>query len=132
MNFRYLTLLILTLVLKKKILVADDDPGIVDAMQILLEDEGYEVITTANAETIQALYSHKPDLVFLDIWMSGVNGNDICKSLKADPEKKDVPIIMFSANRDTQQIAQQCGADDLIAKPFEIKSLLKMVHKYLD
>ena len=117
--------------MKKKILVADDDPGIVDAMQILLEDEGYEVITTMDGQTIPKMYEQKPDLVFLDIWMSGMNGNTICQKLKADEATKDIPVIMFSANRDTEQIAMQCGAEDFLSKPFEIKDLLEIVKKYL-
>jgi CheY-like chemotaxis protein len=116
---------------KKKILVADDDAGIVDAMQILLEDEGYEVLTTMNGEKILEMYSQKPDLVFLDIWMSGINGNAICEKLKADDKTKDIPVIMFSANRDTQQIAMQCGADGFLSKPFEIKELLEIVNRFL-
>lgn len=117
--------------MKKKILVADDDQGIVDAMQILLEDEGYEVITTMDGETIPEMYKQKPDLVFLDIWMSGMNGNTICQKLKADEETKHIPVIMFSANRDTEEIAMQCGADGFLSKPFEIKDLLAIVKKYL-
>ena len=116
---------------KKKILVADDDPGIVDAMQILLEDEGYQVITTMDGETIPVMYEQKPDLVFLDIWMSGVNGSTICQKLKADEKTKDTPVIMFSANRDTEEIAMQCGADGFLSKPFEIKELLDIVHNYI-
>ena len=70
-------------------------------------------------------------LFFLDIWMSGVNGSTVCEKLKADERTKDIPIIMFSANRDTQDIAMQCGADGFLSKPFEIKELLGIVHKYL-
>ena len=114
----------------KKILVADDDPGIVDAMQILLEDEGYEVIVTMDGETIPTMIEKKPDLVFLDIWMSGVNGNTVCQKLKSDESTKHIPVIMFSANRDTEDIALQCGADGFLSKPFEIKDLLDIVHKY--
>lgn len=116
---------------KKKILVADDDPGIVDAMQILLEDEGYDVITTMEGGNVEQLYKQKPDLLFLDIWMSGVNGSTVCESLKSNEETKNVPVIMFSANRDTEQIAMQCGADGFLSKPFDIKELLNIVHKYL-
>lgn len=115
----------------KRILVADDDPGIVDAMQILLQDEGYEVITTGDGESIRECYKLKPDLVFLDIWMSGINGNEMCRTLKSDPETKDVPIIMFSANRDTEDISRQCGANGFLCKPFEIKELMNIVHTYL-
>ena len=71
------------------------------------------------------------DLVFLDIWMSGVNGGTVCQALKTDPEKRAVPIIMFSANRDTEQIATQCGADGFLSKPFEVKTLIEIVKKYL-
>src|SRR5438045_4653406 len=117
--------------MKKKILVADDDPGIVDAMQILLEDEGYDVITTMDGETIMQMYEQKPDLVFLDIWMSGINGGTVCQKLKADPQKRSVPVIMFSANRDTEEIAMQCGAEGFLSKPFEIKQLLEITKKYL-
>jgi DNA-binding response OmpR family regulator len=116
----------------KKILVADDDPGIVDAMQILLEDEGYKVITTLDGTAITKMYEQKPDLVFLDIWMSGVNGNTICKELKANDDTKSIPIIMFSANRDTQEIAMACGADDFLSKPFDIKDLMDIVKKHID
>ena len=115
---------------KKKILVADDDKGIVEAMQILLEDEGFDVITTSDATAVEGLFSQNPDLVFLDIWMSGFNGNTICKQLKASDSTRNVPIIIFSANQDTRQIAADCGADDFLAKPFEITDLLQIVRKY--
>ena len=116
---------------QKKILVADDDAGIVDAVKILLEDEGYEVITTMEGENIVEMFKQKPDLIFLDIWMSGVNGNAVCKKLKEDNATKDVPVIMFSANRDIEQIAMQCGADGFLSKPFNIKDLMEIVKKYL-
>ncbi|MEP7252289.1 MAG: response regulator transcription factor [Ginsengibacter sp.] len=114
----------------KKILVADDDQGIVDVMQILLEDDGYEVITTLDGKKVKALCQQKPDLVFLDIWMSGVDGKTICQELKADISTRSIPVIMFSANRDTKEIALECGADDFILKPFEISDLLALAHKY--
>lgn len=58
----------------KKILVADDDPAIVDVMQILLEDDGYNVITTMDGEKVKTLCKQHPDMIFLDIWMSGTDG----------------------------------------------------------
>jgi two-component system KDP operon response regulator KdpE/two-component system response regulator MprA len=114
----------------KKILVADDDPGIVDVMQILLEDNGYAVITTMDGKKVKTLCRQNPDLIFLDIWMSGMDGKIICKELKADPSTTKIPVVMFSANRDTKEIALECGADDFILKPFEITDLLDLAHKY--
>lgn len=116
---------------KKKILVADDDHGIIDAMQILLEDEGYEVITAIDADAIQDKIEQHPDLIFLDIWMSGINGTTICKKIKEDDKTKQLPVIMFSANRDTEDISRQCGADGFLSKPFDIKELLELVHNYI-
>jgi DNA-binding response OmpR family regulator len=116
--------------MKKKILVADDDPAIVDVLQILLEDQGYEVLTTLNAEGIEALVQKKPDMVLLDIWMSGVNGKDICLRIKGNNESKHIPVVMFSANRDTKEIAIECGADGFITKPFEINELIELVQKF--
>ncbi|MEO6288538.1 MAG: response regulator transcription factor [Ginsengibacter sp.] len=114
----------------KKILVADDDPGIVDVMQILLEDDGYEVITTMDGKKIRALCKQNPDMIFLDIWMSGMDGKIICKELKANPSTCKIPVVLFSANRNTKEISVECGADDYILKPFEIKDLLALARKY--
>ncbi len=114
----------------KKILVADDDAGIVDVMQILLEDDGFIVITTMDGKKVKLLCKENPDMIFLDIWMSGVDGKVICKELKADPKTSNIPVVMFSANRDTKEIALECGANDFILKPFEIEELLALAHKY--
>ncbi|MDQ6761998.1 MAG: response regulator [Bacteroidota bacterium] len=115
----------------KTILVADDDLAILEAMQMLLEDDGYDVITTANGKDVKKLCGKKPDLVFLDIWMSGIDGKVICRQIKEDPATSEIPVVMFSANRDTKEISLECGADDFILKPFEIKDLLALVHKYV-
>ena len=114
----------------KKILVADDDPGIVDVMQILLEDDGFEVILTMDGKKVKTLCRQNPDMIFLDIWMSGMDGKIICKELKSDPYTRSIPVVLFSANRDTKEIAVECGADDFILKPFEIIDLLALAHKY--
>jgi CheY-like chemotaxis protein len=114
----------------KKILVAEDDSGIVDVMKIVLENDGFEVITTMNGNNILKICEQKPDLIFLDIWMSGVDGNEICKQLKANINFKDIPVIIFSANKDTKQIAADCGADGFLSKPFELSELLNLAYRH--
>lgn len=116
----------------KKILVADDDPAIVDSLQLMLETMGYEVETTVNGETVKDLRKEFPDLLLLDIWMSGQDGRDICKYLKGKDDTRHIPIIMISANKDTAKIAREAGADDFVAKPFEMDELLSKVAKYVD
>ena len=115
-----------------KILVADDDPAIVDAVQMMLELEGYEVDTTTNGETVYKIKEQFPDLLLLDIWMSGQDGREICKYLKNEPHTKDIPIIMISASRDVIDSAKKAGADDFIAKPFEMNELLAKVAHYVE
>ena len=62
----------------KKVLVADDDPAILDVMRMMLEFEGYEVTTTPNGATILRMETGFPDLMLLDIWMSGTDGRELC------------------------------------------------------
>lgn len=116
---------------KKKIMIAEDDAGILDAMQIILEDAGYDITTIGTGPSVPHVIKQKPDLLLLDIWMSGINGTTICKKLKSHTKTKDMPIIICSANRDTQKLTKECGADDFISKPFEMEELLGKVDKYL-
>ncbi|SDF88225.1 response regulator [Mucilaginibacter sp. P25] len=115
----------------KKIMIADDDPGIVDAMEMLLEFEGYEVTSTVDGTTVLDMKDELPDLLLLDIWMSGEDGRDICKKLKQDELTKDIPVIMISASRDIRDSAMMAGADDFLAKPFDMNELLKKVAHFV-
>lgn len=115
---------------KKKVLIAEDDIGILEAMQMILEDAGYEVTTTEDGQTIQELEGELPDVLLLDIWMPGMNGTVVCERLKSQSRTKHIPIILCSANKDMQWLAESCGADDFLAKPFEMNDLLDKVESY--
>lgn len=116
----------------KKILIADDDPAILDATKMLLELEGYTVDTTVDGETIYKMEKEYPDVLLLDIWMSGQDGREICKYLKKNPLTQSIPIIMVSASRDIMTSAKESGADDFLAKPFEMDELLSKLKKYIN
>ncbi len=116
--------------MKKKIVVADDDKDIAIVLTMMLEDAGYEVKATANERTAQIVRDYQPDLLLLDIWMLGIDGRDICKYLKGLQFTSHIPIIMISANQDTENIARKAGADDFIAKPFDMNQLLEKVKGY--
>ncbi len=109
------------------ILVAEDDPAIADAMTMILETEGYSVRTTDDTKVVRALSAPLPDLILLDIWLSGADGRDVCKYLKGKKSTAALPIIMVSASRDVKESAKAAGADDFIAKPFEMDELLSKV-----
>ncbi len=108
----------------KKLMIADDDPGIVDFLSTLLEYEGYRVSSTLNGANLLKLENDLPDLLLLDIWMSGTDGRDICKQLKQRELTRKIPILMLSASKDIGDSALAAGADDFLAKPFEMEDLL--------
>ena len=112
----------------KKVLVADDDAAILDSLSIILEFEGYEVSTTLNGATLLDM-NEFPDLVLLDILMSGVDGRDICRQLKQNQTTSNIPVVLLSASKDIQQSALDAGAKDFLAKPFSIDDLLKKIVK---
>ncbi|MHB1086728.1 MAG: ATP-binding protein [Minisyncoccota bacterium] len=112
---------------KKKVLIADDNPAILESMTLILEDAGYDVITTVNGQTEQFAQEYLPNVILLDIWMSGQDGRDICKRLKIHKLTRRILIIMISANKDTEKIAKAAGANGFLAKPFDMRDLLKAV-----
>lgn len=118
---------------KKKIIVADDDQGVLEAIQMILELDGhYEVIITSQAESLLEKFPELPDLILLDIWMSGIDGRDVCKALKADESTKDIPVILISANQNLEEMAKYALANDYISKPFDVNYLLKKVATHVD
>lgn len=117
--------------MKGKILVADDDTGIVDALQMVLEEADYEVSTTTDGQTVRKVKKQLPDIILLDIWMSGEDGRDICRYLKSQRNTQNIPIIMISATSDLANSAKAAGADDFLPKPFLMEHLLAKVEKYI-
>lgn len=118
---------------KKCILLIDDDKDLLLLMSGKLRREGFDITISPNAEDLAALLinSH-PDLIILDIHMQGVDGGDICRMLKSDPETAKIPVVMFSANDNIAIIASQCGADGFISKPFDSKIIGTVAHQFLD
>lgn len=116
---------------RRKILVADDDPAILDAIKMMLEFCDYDVDTLADGTVISRLQKEKPELVLLDIWMSGTDGRDICKKLKSAKATRDIPVILLSASRDIEKSSKDAGANDFLAKPFDMNQLLMKIEKHI-
>jgi DNA-binding response OmpR family regulator len=115
---------------RKKIVIADDDSDILEVVNLILNVKGYDVKTEKNAENLLDMKEELPDLVLLDIWMSGIDGRDICRQLKSRKETKDLPVIMLSANIDIKNMSAACGATDYLAKPFDINELVGIIEKH--
>jgi two-component system, OmpR family, alkaline phosphatase synthesis response regulator PhoP len=117
----------------KKILIVDDEPDLLKVTLLRLEKTGYEVFGGSDGRDILDLVRQIiPDLIILDVYLPGINGDEVAKILKEDGELKHIPIILISATTRTLNIkARECGADGYIIKPFEPEELIGMVKKIL-
>lgn len=116
----------------KKILVIDDDEGILEGFRAILESAGYEVETSPDVEVLLNLSKDAvPDLILLDVLLSGTDGREICKQLKRQKKTKYIPLIMVSAAPGIEKTVKEAGANDFLAKPFEMENLLKKVERYM-
>ena len=117
--------------MNKKVLIIDDDPTILEAIKLTLELEDYKTQTVSDCEkAIEISKTYIPDVILLDLLLSGNNGCSIAKELKEETETKNIPIIMISAHPNAKNMAKLAGADDFIAKPFDIDDLLNIVKKH--
>lgn len=114
-----------------RILIADDDPAILDATKLILECEGYEVVTASDGDTVRKIYDGLPDIILLDIWLSGTNGAEIARFLKEQERTRHIPIILFSANRYVEELVKKIGVEDALIKPFDVTDLLRKVEKHI-
>jgi CheY-like chemotaxis protein len=117
-----------------QILVVDDDPAILDALRLLLEGEGYAVRITDKADCAESLCTttgELPDLIVLDILLSGKDGRVICQTLKQRDDTRHIPIVMVSAYPDAGGSAREVGADAFLAKPFSVDELLDAISALL-
>jgi DNA-binding response OmpR family regulator len=116
----------------KRILIVDDEPDILEFLQVILEEEGFTVVTSDKGDYLEQLHNGGlPHLILVDVLLSGKDGREIVKYLKSQEETKAIPIIMFSAHPSAERMARQAGADDFLAKPFDIDVFLTKIRKYL-
>ncbi len=114
-----------------KILVVDDDLDILEVLKYLLRKNAYEVIVLSEAQKVIETVMHaRPDIMLLDINLSGYDGREICKYLKTTLNIR-TPIVLFSANAAYKNSYKDSGADDFIEKPFEVKKLISTLHAQL-
>src|SRR5579862_7937770 len=112
--------------MKKRILVIDDDEDILEILNMILEKEGYHVILCNNGESAEQIATLQPDLVLLDLRLSGSDkgGAQICSEIKSNHGHHHPPVMLISAEADVPSIANQCGANAWMRKPFDIHHLV--------
>ena len=113
------------------ILVVEDDPQVARLISLVLQRNGHESRVVSDGQTALACaIEAKPAMIFADLTIKGMGGDQLCSTLKAAPETKGIPYVIVSGDRDIAEKARVCGADDYMGKPFEFDDLIRLVNKY--
>ena len=118
----------------KRVLIADDEPNIVAALEYLLERNGYEVNVARNGdEALTLIEQHRPDLVLLDVMMPQRSGYDVCQRVREREDWRHIKIVMLSAKGRDVEVNKgiSLGADEYITKPFSTRDLVAKINSLL-
>jgi DNA-binding response OmpR family regulator len=117
--------------MKPKILIYEDDESILEVLQMILEEEGYDIVADTHCDNMDGIRTHMPDLILIDLWIPELGGEEVCKEVKSDPKLKLIPVMFISASNDTEKIAKKVNADAFIHKPFDISEVKEKAKKLL-
>ena len=120
--------------MSKKVLIADDEPNIVAAVEFLLQRNGYEVHVARNGdEALKLVEACNPDIVLLDVMMPVRSGYEVCKRIRENDAWRHIKIIMLSAKGRDAEVTKglAIGADDYVTKPFSTRDLLQKIGELL-
>jgi len=113
------------------ILVVEDDPQVARLIALVLQRNGWKCEIVADGQTaLRRTKELKPSMIFADLTIKGMGGDQLCAALKSQEDTKNIPYIVLSGDRDLAQKARKCGADDYMGKPFEFPDLIRLVDKY--
>jgi CheY-like chemotaxis protein len=113
------------------ILVVEDDPQVARLISLVLQRNGYTSQIVADGDSaLDKARETNPSMIFADLTIKGMGGEQLCSALKANPDTKNIPYVVVSGDRDIAEKARVCGADDYMGKPFEFEDLIRLVNKY--
>ena len=113
-----------------RILVIEDNPDIKDVLDYILQDEGHEAVPCSDGSSLATLDKIKPDLILMDELLLGVRGSELIKKLKSDSATNKIPVVLISAVPHLKDLAEKCGADAYLEKPFNIDSLTNILKRH--
>ena len=120
---------------RNRILVVEDEESLLKLESILLSSKGYSVTGVMDGRSaLEEVKANKPDLVILDIMLPEIDGFEVCRQIKEDPDIRHIPVLILTAKKNNQDMArgQQVGCDAYITKPFKSARVLDMVHELLN
>lgn len=113
------------------ILVVEDDPQVARLIALVLLRNGYESKIVADGQSALVEAREKlPAMIFADLTIKGMGGDELCNVLKREPATREIPYIVVSGDRDIAEKARSCGADGYMGKPFEFDELIRLVKKH--
>lgn len=116
--------------MKKKVVLIQDNEHILEIMDEVLEEEGFEVTPSLTTEPIEKIEKIDPDVVVVDEHIQGdKKGTEVIEDLKSDPNTEELPAVLTSTSMDLPKKADQCKADDYIQKPFDLDHMVNVVKK---
>ncbi len=119
---------------KKKILIVEDEESLLKLESILLISKGFDVKGVANGRAaLDAVAEEKPDLVLLDIMLPEIDGFEVCRQLKSNPDTRHIPVIMLTAKKSREDMVrgEKVGADWYITKPFKSAMVIETIQRFL-
>lgn len=119
--------------MKKKVLVIDDDPNIVELIKNRLSVNGYQVVTAYDGEQgLEQVESEKPNLVIVDVLMPKMDGYTFVRTLRKSEETRDLPVIVVTAKDKMRDLFELEGIRDYLIKPYQSEELLMKVAQYFE
>jgi len=119
---------------KNRIMIVEDEESLLKLESILLSAKGYSVTGVRDGESaLEEIRSHKPDLVLLDIMLPLLDGFEVCRRIRENPETSTIPVIMLTARKDSQDRCRglEAGADAYITKPFKSAEVIETIESLL-
>jgi len=119
---------------KKKILIVEDEESLLKLESILLTSKGYDVRGVLNGQqALDAIAEERPDLVLLDIMLPEIDGFEVCRRIKENPETRSIPVIMLTAKKSREDMSrgEKVGADWYITKPFKSVMVIETIQRFL-
>ena len=117
--------------MKKNILIVDDDHDILEVLQDIAVSLDVDPVAKDSHVTLTEIETLKPSLILLDHMLPIISGGDICRQIKSHPSIRHIPVVLISAVVNLSQLATMCGADNYLAKPFDLDELTGLINSYV-
>jgi DNA-binding response OmpR family regulator len=118
--------------MNKKIIIVEDEDNVRETLDLLLTNAGFTVKSSATGKDVFNLIDEfNPDVILLDVMLDDIDGREICRTIKADPQTHHIPVLMLSAVPDVYNAIAEVGANDVVSKPFDEQTLINRIERQL-